>query len=111
MAVDAASVASVDRSRRVAPTRGGGTVRPLADGYCFAAVPATVERLLLGGDDGGLRLGAHRAARRGDPGQAEGERAGETDGRRDEAGAPDERPAGGVVRRGLGHGHQRSPPK
>jgi len=54
MAVDAASVASVDRSRRVAPTRGGGTVRPLADGYCFAAVPATVERLLLGRSDGGL---------------------------------------------------------
>jgi len=54
MAVDAASVASVDGSRRAAPTGGGGTVRPLADGYCFAALPATVERLLLGLDDGGL---------------------------------------------------------
>src|SRR6478672_3827348 len=54
MGVDAASVASVDGSRRVAPTRGAGIVRPLADGYCFAAVPATVERLLLGGEDGGL---------------------------------------------------------
>src|SRR6478609_7515367 len=54
MAVDAASVASVAGSRRAAPTAGGGTVRPLADGYCFAALPATVERLLLGLDDGGL---------------------------------------------------------
>ena len=52
MAVDAASVASVDRSRRVARTHGGGTVRPLAEGYCFAALPATVERLLLGGGGG-----------------------------------------------------------
>ena len=52
MAVDAASVASVDRSRRVAPTHGGATVRPLADGYSFAALPATVERLLLGSDGG-----------------------------------------------------------
>jgi hypothetical protein len=54
MPVDAASVASVDGSRRVAPTRTGGTVRPLSDGYCFAALPATVERLLLGRGEGGL---------------------------------------------------------
>src|SRR4029079_13948964 len=54
MAVAAASVASVDRSRRVAPTRGGGTVRPLADGYCFAALPATAARLLRGRGGGGL---------------------------------------------------------
>jgi type I phosphodiesterase/nucleotide pyrophosphatase len=52
MAVDPLSVASVDRSRRVAPTRAGGTVRPLAEGYRFAALPATVERLLLGVDGG-----------------------------------------------------------
>ena len=52
MAVDAASVASVDRSRRVAQTHGGGTVQPLAEGYCFAALPATVERLFLGSGGG-----------------------------------------------------------
>jgi hypothetical protein len=54
MAVDAASVASVDGSRRMVLTVGGATVRPLADGYAFAALPATVERLLLGSADGGL---------------------------------------------------------
>ncbi|MEA2270287.1 MAG: hypothetical protein QOC64_2897 [Solirubrobacteraceae bacterium] len=45
--IDAASVTAVDAARR-AP----GSVRPLADGYTFAALPATVQRLLLGGDDG-----------------------------------------------------------
>jgi type I phosphodiesterase/nucleotide pyrophosphatase len=54
MGIDAASVATVDGARRVVPTTGGGTVRPLADGYTFAALPATVERLLLGRGDGGL---------------------------------------------------------
>ena len=29
-------------------------VRPLADGYTFAAIPATIERLLLGRDESGL---------------------------------------------------------
>lgn len=52
MPLDAASVASVNGSLRVVPTTGGGTVRPLADGYAFAALPATVERLLLGGEGG-----------------------------------------------------------
>lgn len=52
MPVDAASVAAVDAARRVLPH--GGDVRPLADGYTFAALPATVERLLAGRDDGGL---------------------------------------------------------
>jgi hypothetical protein len=47
MGIDAASVAAVDGSRRA-----NGTVRPLADGYAFAALPATVERLLVGGDAG-----------------------------------------------------------
>jgi len=45
--LDSASVAAVDGSRRA-----GGNVRPLHDGYAFAAIPATVERLLLGGDAG-----------------------------------------------------------
>jgi hypothetical protein len=49
MGLDAASVAAVDGSRR-----GNGTVRPLADGYTFTALPATVERLLLGHGHGGL---------------------------------------------------------
>src|SRR4051794_16605690 len=43
MAIDAASVAAVDGARR--PT---GDVLPLARGYTFAALPATIERLLLG---------------------------------------------------------------
>jgi Type I phosphodiesterase / nucleotide pyrophosphatase len=67
MPVDAASVAAVDAARRhtaatgaagaAGSTSGGspaGTVRPLADGYTFAALPATVERLLLGHGAGGL---------------------------------------------------------
>src|SRR3954447_5291733 len=68
MPIDVASVAAVDAARRPtdpvaahgpagaqpAPARQAGTVRPLADGYTFAALPATVERLLLGGSDGGL---------------------------------------------------------
>ena len=67
MPVDAASVAAVDAARRrIEPTATGrpsgpgggepaaGTVRPLPDGYTFAALPATVERLLLGRSDGGL---------------------------------------------------------
>src|SRR4029079_3364423 len=52
MAVDAASVASVDRSRRGAQTHGGGTVQPLAEGDCSAALRATVERLFLGSGGG-----------------------------------------------------------
>src|SRR4051812_10792296 len=44
MALDAASVAAVEGARRAS-----GDVLPLADGYTFAALPATVERLLLGG--------------------------------------------------------------
>src|SRR3954469_22570729 len=47
MALDRASVAAVDRARRAA-----GGVRPLYEGYTFAALPATVERLLLGGGGG-----------------------------------------------------------
>ena len=47
MPLDRASIDAVDRSRR-----GGDEVRPLHDGYAFAALPATVERLLLGGDGG-----------------------------------------------------------
>jgi hypothetical protein len=67
MPVDAASLAAVDAARRrrdVGATPGpgaaapgepvAGTVRPLADGYTFAALPATVERLLLGRSHGGL---------------------------------------------------------
>jgi hypothetical protein len=48
--LDAASVRAVHAARR-----GPGSVRPLASGYSFAALPATIERL-LGGDavDGGL---------------------------------------------------------
>jgi hypothetical protein len=49
MALDAASVAAVDGARRAS-----GGVRPLAEGYTFAALPATIERLLLGRGDGGL---------------------------------------------------------
>jgi hypothetical protein len=53
MPVDGASVAAVDAARRT--THGtSGHVRPLADGYTFAALPGTVERLLLGRGDGGL---------------------------------------------------------
>jgi hypothetical protein len=71
MAIDVASVAAVDAARRptdraaphgptAAPPTGvqAGTVRPLADGYTFAALPATVERLLLGHNDSGLPPGA-----------------------------------------------------
>jgi hypothetical protein len=57
MPVDAASVAAVDAARRSADIAGvplAGIVRPLADGYTFAALPATVERVLLGREDGGL---------------------------------------------------------
>src|SRR4051794_6591535 len=46
MALDAASVAAVDGARRA------GGVRPLHEGYAFAELPATVQRLLLGGDGG-----------------------------------------------------------
>jgi hypothetical protein len=42
MPLDAASVAAVDGARRT-----GGGVRPLATGYTFAALPATIERLLV----------------------------------------------------------------
>ena len=44
--LDAASVLAVDGARR-AP----GSVRPLAEGYTFAALPAAIERLLTGADD------------------------------------------------------------
>jgi Type I phosphodiesterase / nucleotide pyrophosphatase len=54
--LDPASVVAVDGARRRA-----GTVLPLADGYTFAALPATVERLLAGGD-GGLPRAALGAA-------------------------------------------------
>src|SRR3954469_12163978 len=77
MPIDPASVAAVDAGRRgaqsaashrpadtaAAGTRptgtalgagGAGTVLPLPDGYTFAALPATVERLVLGRGDGGL---------------------------------------------------------
>jgi predicted AlkP superfamily pyrophosphatase or phosphodiesterase len=47
MGLDGASVAAVDGARRP-----GGDVRPLHEGYTFAALPATIERLLLGGDGG-----------------------------------------------------------
>jgi len=50
MPIDAASVAAVDGALRDA----GPGVRPLADGYTFAAIPATIERLLLGRSEGGL---------------------------------------------------------
>jgi hypothetical protein len=49
MAIDPASVAAVDAARRAS-----GDVLPLAEGYTFAALPATVERLLTGRDSGGL---------------------------------------------------------
>jgi Type I phosphodiesterase / nucleotide pyrophosphatase len=52
MPVDAASVAAVDAARRIVPH--AADVRPLADGYTFAALPGTVERVLAGRDDGGL---------------------------------------------------------
>jgi hypothetical protein len=47
VALDSASIAAVDGSRRA-----GGDVRPLYEGYAFAALPATIERLLLGGEGG-----------------------------------------------------------
>jgi Type I phosphodiesterase / nucleotide pyrophosphatase len=59
MPLDAASVAAVDAARRD-PSAGSG-VRPLVDGYTFAALPATVERLLLG-RTGGLPHAALGAA-------------------------------------------------
>src|SRR3954463_15756118 len=46
MPLDAASVAAVDGARRDAGA--GSGVRPMHDGYTFAALPATVERLVLG---------------------------------------------------------------
>jgi len=49
MALDAASVAAVDGARRAS-----GGVRPLTEGYTFAALPATIGRLLLGRGTGGL---------------------------------------------------------
>jgi|tagenome__1003787_1003787.scaffolds.fasta_scaffold20964173_2 hypothetical protein len=49
MPIDAASVAAVDGARR---TNGG--VLPLATGYTFAALPATIERLVAGGPGHGL---------------------------------------------------------
>src|SRR4051794_21876742 len=50
MGIDAASVVAVDAARR--PT---GEVLPLAGGYTFAALPATIERLLAGrSDENGL---------------------------------------------------------
>src|SRR4051812_44344841 len=49
MPLDAASVAAVDGARR---ERGG--VLPVATGYTFAALPATIERLLVGGGEEGL---------------------------------------------------------
>src|SRR4051812_13373905 len=52
MPLDAASVAAVDGAVR--DPRSGSGVRPLRDGYTFAALPATIERLLLGRDGGGL---------------------------------------------------------
>jgi Type I phosphodiesterase / nucleotide pyrophosphatase len=54
--LDPASVVAVDGARRDATT-----VRPLADGYTFAALPATVERVLAGGE-GGLPQAALGAA-------------------------------------------------
>ena len=47
MGVDEASLAAVGAARREP-----AGVRPLPAGYTFAALPATVERLLLGGDGG-----------------------------------------------------------
>ena len=57
MPLDGASVAAVDGSRRP----GRADVRPLHEGYTFIALPATVERLLLGGE-GGLPRAALAAA-------------------------------------------------
>jgi hypothetical protein len=63
MPVDPASIAAVDAARRSvrdgANMTGGelattADVRPLADGYTFAALPPTVERLLVGRGNGGL---------------------------------------------------------
>jgi hypothetical protein len=56
MPVDSASVAAVDGARRGsgAGSLRAGTVFPLPEGYTFAALPATVERLLVGRGDGGL---------------------------------------------------------
>jgi hypothetical protein len=45
--LDGTSIAAVDGSRRA-----GGEVRPLHAGYTYIALPATVERLLLGGAGG-----------------------------------------------------------
>jgi hypothetical protein len=47
--IDGASVRAVDGSRR---GRDGASVMPLAHGYTFAALPATVQRLLAGGPGG-----------------------------------------------------------
>jgi type I phosphodiesterase/nucleotide pyrophosphatase len=47
--VDPASIAAVDGSRRAGNR---DAVLPLAEGYTFAALPATVERLLVGGKGG-----------------------------------------------------------
>jgi type I phosphodiesterase/nucleotide pyrophosphatase len=55
MPVDPASVAAVDaalRPVRVGPGGTAGGVLPLSEGYTFAALPATVERLLLGREGG-----------------------------------------------------------
>src|SRR4051795_7805923 len=49
MPLDAASVAAVDGAQRT-----GGGVLPLATGYTFGALPATIERLLVGSGEGGL---------------------------------------------------------
>jgi hypothetical protein len=51
MPIDEASVVAVDGARRDGRA---AMVRPLADGYTFAALPATVERVLLGSGDRGL---------------------------------------------------------
>jgi hypothetical protein len=67
MPVDPASVAAVDAARRSRRNGGhpaaaerpiAGDVCPIADGYTFAAIPATVERLVLGRTEGGLPRGA-----------------------------------------------------
>jgi hypothetical protein len=49
MPIDPASVAAVDGARGA-----DGRVVPLATGYTFAALPATIERLLVGQSEGGL---------------------------------------------------------
>jgi type I phosphodiesterase/nucleotide pyrophosphatase len=63
MPVDEASVVAVDAALREpgGDPRRAGVVRPLADGYTFAALPATVERLLTG-RGGGLPRAALGAA-------------------------------------------------